>query len=160
MNINFRPIQPDDQAFLREVYASTRIDELKATDWDENQKSRFIDMQFAAQHQHYQENYHDTDFLVILRDSQAIGRLYIARWPNEIRIVDITILSEFRNLGIGSGLLRAILDEAALVDKPVCIHVEQFNPALNLYYRLGFTKKNEQGVYWLMEWSKRMENGK
>jgi hypothetical protein len=31
--------------------------------------------------------------------------------------------------------------------------VEQFNPALRLYKRLGFHQKEDKGVYLLMEWS-------
>ena len=80
MTVHFRPIQPDDAAFLYEVYASTRTEELALVDWDEAQKAAFLHMQFTAQHQFYQERYTQTDFLIILRDAVPVGRLYIARW--------------------------------------------------------------------------------
>ena len=51
--------------------------------------------------------------------------------------------------------MRALLDEAAAAGKPVRIHVEQFNRAMTLYLRLGFTPIAEQGVHILMEWSPR-----
>lgn len=136
------------------VYASTRTDELALTDWDEAQKAEFLDMQFSAQHQYYQEHYRDTDFLVISRSGQQVGRLYIARWPDEIRIVDLAILPEYRNAGTGTHILKSILQEASAVSKPVRIHVERFNPAQNLYRRLGFIKTGEHGVYDLMQWMK------
>ena len=44
-----------------------------------------------------------------------------------------------------------VLDEAALLGKPVRIHVEKNNPAMHLYDRLGFRQVEDQGVYWLME---------
>ncbi|EIC29891.1 GNAT family N-acetyltransferase [Methylomicrobium album] len=151
MNLTFRPIETTDRDFLSAVYASTRADEMALVDWDERQKAAFLEMQFAAQHRYYQENYRDTDFLVLLLDGQPIGRLYLARWPEEIRIVDIALLPAYRNAGVGTQLLTDVLEEAAAAGKPVRIHVEGFNPALSLYRRLGFKQIGEHGVYLLME---------
>jgi GNAT superfamily N-acetyltransferase len=151
INLSFKPISDLDRDFLLSVYASTRSEELKLTDWDEAQKTTFVDMQFSAQHQYYQEHYHDTDFLVIIRDNIPVGRLYIARWPDEIRIVDLALLPEFRNAGIGTQILQEVLAEAGKMKKTVRIHVERFNPAQSLYGRLGFVKSSEHGVYDLME---------
>src|SRR5262247_4539233 len=114
MTVSFRPIRPDDAAFLYEVYASTRTEELAVVDWDEAQKAAFLHQQFTAQHQFYQERYTQTDFLIILRDVVPVGRLYVARWQDEIRIVDIALLPPSRNAGIGSAILRDLLAEAAV----------------------------------------------
>jgi ribosomal protein S18 acetylase RimI-like enzyme len=151
--ITLRPITPDDEEFLRHVYASTREEELALTDWDTAQKAAFVQMQFAAQHRYYQENYRQTTFDVILADGQPAGRLYVARWAKEIRIVDIALLPEYRNAKIGSALLHDLMTEAAAAGKPVSIHVERYNPALRLYTRLGFVPISEHGVYLLMEWT-------
>lgn len=150
--LSFRSITDADQNFLYSVYASTRVDELNLTDWDDTRKSEFLQMQFSAQHQYYQEHYADTLFQVILYDGHPAGRLYLARWPKEIRIVDLALLPDYRNLGIGSQILTSILNEAKAKNLPVNIHVERFNPAQNLYRRLGFVKKGEHGVYDFMEW--------
>ncbi|MGR8935951.1 MAG: GNAT family N-acetyltransferase [Gammaproteobacteria bacterium] len=153
MNIGFRSIAESDRSFIKAVYASTRAEELALVDWDDEQKRQFLDMQFSAQHCYYQENYTDTDFLILLLDNRPVGRLYVARWSDEIRIVDIALLPEYRNRGIGTRILQDLLAEAAAAQKPVRIHVECFNPALNLYRRLGFKRIGEHGVYYLMEWS-------
>src|SRR5215471_1228044 len=153
MTVHFRPIQPDDAAFLYEVYASTRTEELAVVDWDEAHKAAFLHQQFAAQHQFYQKHYTQTDFLVILRDAVPVGRLYVVRWQDEIRIVDIALLPPSRNAGIGTTILRDLLAEAAVAHKPVRIHVEKFNPALRLYERLGFAPIADKGVYLFMEWA-------
>lgn len=150
-NISFRPIVASDRDLLSTVYASTRADEMALVDWDEKQKAAFLEMQFSAQHHYYQENYADADFFIILLDQRPVGRFYIARWPNEIRIVDLALLPEFRNAGIGTAMLKDVLNEAARVQKPVRIHVERFNKALSLYRRLGFVQIGEHGVYLLME---------
>lgn len=151
MNIHFRPIHSGDRPFLYEVYASTRHEELALTDWDDQQMTVFLEMQFEAQHRHYQEYYRGTDFLIILLDGVPIGRLYVARRPHEFLIVDIALLPSYRNLGIGSRVLTSLLEEAGEQMKPVRIHVERFNPAQNLYRRLGFVPIEEHGIYWLME---------
>jgi GNAT superfamily N-acetyltransferase len=43
-----------------------------------------------------------------------------------------------RNRGLGSALLRDLVDEAAAAGKPMTIYVEKFNPAMRLYQWLGF----------------------
>lgn len=150
--ITFRPITSDDEALLYRIYASTREDEMALVDWDEAQKAAFLMMQFTAQHRYYQEYYPDAAFDIILLNGQPAGRLYVDRWPEEVRIIDITLLPEYRNAGIGTTLLKGILQEAAQAGKRVSIHVERFNPAMHLYERLGFSMVGEHGVYYLMEW--------
>jgi ribosomal protein S18 acetylase RimI-like enzyme len=150
--ISLLPITPEDMDFLYRVYASTRTEELALVDWPEAQKTAFLQMQFNAQTAHYAEHYPNAQFQIILLEGTPIGRLYVDRWVKEIRIVDISLLPEYRNRGIGSGLLKEILNEGAQAGLPVTIHVEMFNPALRLYDRLGFRHIDDHGVYYLMEW--------
>jgi GNAT superfamily N-acetyltransferase len=149
--LGFRPISADDQALLYRIYASTREEELAATGWSAVQKEAFLMMQFKAQHAHYQEHYPGAAFQVILREGQPIGRLYLDRWPTELRIVDIALLPKYRGQGIGTIILEAILSEGQRLGLPVSIHVERFNPALRLYTRLGFHQIQDEGVHYLME---------
>ena len=151
-SITFRPIQPEDMDFLCAVYASTRSDEMALTGWSPEQIDAFLRMQFEAQHQHYQTYYPDASFQVILHQDEPIGRLYVAHWDTEIRLVDIAILPAYRGAGIGTAILTDLLAEGQRVGKPVSIHVEQYNPALRLYERLGFVHRSTYGVYFLMEW--------
>jgi ribosomal protein S18 acetylase RimI-like enzyme len=151
MDVALRPVKPGDEAFLYRVYASTRGAELALVDWSEAQKAAFLRQQFDAQSSYYREHYPEAAFDVILSDGRPVGRLYVARWPEEIRIVDVALLPEHRGLGIGTRLLRDLISESEASGKPLSIHVERFNPALRLYERLGFRKKADRGVYLLME---------
>lgn len=151
MEITLRPATDADMETLYTIYASTREWEMSLTDWSDEQKEAFLRMQFNAQHIHYVENYPTAAFQMILADAQPAGRLYLDEWPGEIRIVDITLLPNYRNGGIGTTILREILRRGAAAGKPVRIHVEQFNPAMSLYERLGFAKVGEFGAYNLME---------
>ena len=83
---------------------------------------------------------------------EPIGRLYVDRRPTEIRIVDISLLPQFRGAGIGSGLLDDLMREAAASDRRLTIHVEINNRAGTLYTRLGFVEAARQGPYRRMEW--------
>ena len=146
-------MQPGDEALLYDIYASRREEELSAVDWDDGQKEAFLRQQFAAQHQWYTEQYEGASFDVILVDGQPAGRLYVARWPEEIRIMDIALLPGHRGLGVGRTVLADLMAEAAAAAKPLTIHVERFNRALRLYLRLGFAPVGDKGVYLLLRWS-------
>jgi len=147
-----RPVQEEDEELLLEIYSSTRADEMALVPWDAGQKQAFLQMQFSAQHQYYQANYAGADFQIILVNDQPAGRLYVDRRVDEIRLIDIALLPEYRNGGIGSALIKEVLAEAQQAGKLVSIHVEKFNPALRMYERLGFSISDDRGVYWFMEW--------
>jgi ribosomal protein S18 acetylase RimI-like enzyme len=134
------------------VYASTRAEELAVTGWSDEQKAAFLDMQFEAQHRYYHDNYTDTDWDVILVDGEPAGRLYVSRWEDQIRIVDIALIPEFRGRGVGTQLITALLEEGERSGRPVRIHVEMNNPARTLYDRFGFTPIGQSGVYFELEW--------
>lgn len=150
--VSLRDCTPADREFLATVYASTRTEELAVTNWSEEQKAQFCQMQFTAQDAHYREHYPTAVFSIIERHRTPIGRLYVDRWTKEIRIMDIALLPGHRGAGIGTHLLHTLMDEARSSGKVLSIHVEKFNPALRLYQRLGFTPREDKGVYLLMDW--------
>lgn len=147
-----RLAQPEDEAFLLGVYASTREDELAPLPWSADEKTAFLAQQGAAQHAHYRTHYQEADYYVVLLDGDAIGRLYVARWRDEVRVMDIALLPAYRNAGIGTQLLFDLLEEAAASGKRVSAHVESFNRARRLYDRLGFREINDLGMYRLVQW--------
>jgi ribosomal protein S18 acetylase RimI-like enzyme len=145
--LNFRIATDADQPFLSRLYASTRLDELAPVPWSHAQKAVFLDAQFRAQHFHYRTHYPNAHWLVILAGSEPIGRLYLDRWAEEHRIIDIALLPAHRGKGYGGALMQDLIDEADAAGKAVSIHVEKNNPARRLYERLGFVAAGEQGVY-------------
>jgi ribosomal protein S18 acetylase RimI-like enzyme len=140
-----------DEPFLIGVYGGTRADELAPLPWSAEQKAAFVAQQFAAQKRHYAQ-FPAMTADVILVDGMPAGRLLVARWPAEIRIVDISLLPAARGAGAGGELLRRLMDEARAAALPLTIHVERHNRALALYARLGFAAVADEGVYLRMEW--------
>lgn len=151
--VTFRPMTEGDLDFLRRLYASTREEELAQVPWSDEEKAEFLRFQFDAQHKHYMEYFPDAEYQVIELAGKPIGRLYLDRRDDEHRLIDIALLPEHRGDGIGGGIMRDVLEEAAAARKLVRIHVERNNPAMRLYERLGFNNIEEQGVYYLMEWT-------
>lgn len=150
--IRLRDEQEADLPFLEALYASTRQDELAQTGWSQQERDRFLSMQFHAQRAHYLEHFARDRFQIIVSGEEPIGRLIVGRWPKETRVIDIALLPAWRGRGIGGQLVREVLDDARLRNVPVRIHVETFNPAQRLYARLGFMPIEDKGVHQLMEW--------
>ena len=151
--ITLRPVTGADEAFLLSVYAGTRADELARVPWSAEQKEAFVRMQFTAQAQHYAAQEPAAHHDIICLDETPVGRIYLARRPNELHILDITLLPEYRKQGIGSHLLRRLQEEGASSGKPVSIYVENFNPSMGLFRQLGFHPVAEQGFHILLRWT-------
>lgn len=149
--VTLRPVTGEDEPFVFAVYASTRAEEMAMVPWDEAQREAFLKMQFTAQQTHYRNFYTGTSHDLILLDERPVGRLYVSRGEGEIRILDITILPEYRNRGIGTPLIKELMREAEQAGKSLTIHVESYNPSLRLFERLGFSKIADEGIYHLME---------
>jgi GNAT superfamily N-acetyltransferase len=145
-----RPERPEDERFIFRLYASTRTEELAQVPWSDEQKAAFLDMQLRAQLTDYRRNYPDAEWLVMEFAGEPVGRLYLHRRDASHHVLDIALLPQQRGRGIGGAVIRALLDEAAGVGKPVTVHVEKYNPAMRLYRRLGFVTDQDQGVYDLM----------
>jgi ribosomal protein S18 acetylase RimI-like enzyme len=154
-----RAVTDADRPFLFDVYASTREEELRIVPWSSEQKAAFVRQQFEAQDTYYRAHYGDATYEIVLVDGAPAGRLYVARWPEEIRVIDIALLPGYRGRGVGTHLLQTVFEEARSAHKPVRIHVEVMNPARALYERLGFRQVADQGVYLMMEWQPGPDGG-
>ncbi len=146
-SLHLRPTRAEDVDFLFDLYASTRAAELDRTGWDDTTKLGFLQMQFAAQSAYYARQFATAHFDIIEADGQPVGRLYVLRNQAEIRIIDVTLLPSWRNRGIGTRLIRAILEEGRASMRSVALSVERWNSAYRLYVRLGFREESSDDVY-------------
>jgi RimJ/RimL family protein N-acetyltransferase len=151
--VTFRPITPADMEFMRELYASTREEELAPVPWPEEAKRHFLAEQFALQHRHYQTYHAQADFLLILRGTEPIGRIYVDRANAEIGLIDIALTRAHRGHGIGTALLAELVDEGRRAARVIELYVEPNNPARRLYERFGFRLVQNRGVYDFMRWT-------
>jgi ribosomal protein S18 acetylase RimI-like enzyme len=152
LNLLLRPVRTEDVPFLAKLYASTRETEMALVDWSEAQKTAFLNMQFDAQHRYYTEMYSDAHFDVIESGGVPVGRLYVDYRPEAIHVIDIALLPDYRGLGLGKQIMQDLLRQGENEGLQVTIHVEQFNPALRFYQRLGFEMLQGEGIHFLMRW--------
>jgi GNAT superfamily N-acetyltransferase len=150
MNISLRPVREQDRQFLLELYSASRAEELEHVSWSEWQKRTFLHQQFTAQHRYFQEQFLDACFYVVEEDRASIGRFYLVRWPQEIRVLDLTIDPKHRGRGIGSRLITGLCSDADAARKPVRIHLEVYNVSRHLYAKLGFSEVEDRGAFLLM----------
>ena len=150
-----RRVSPADDAFLFELYASTRPD-IASLRLGDTQREVLLRGQWLAQRHGYLARYPHGEHQLVLLEGRPVGRLWVAREPGELRLVDISLLPAHRGAGVGTGLLRALQQEATVAGKPLRLSVARDNPARRLYARLGFTPvagaaKSEE-LYLALEW--------
>lgn len=154
-----RPVLPEDEQLLYEVYASTRAGELSQIPWNEAQLKAFLKMQLNARDQSYRMYYAGIDDRIILFQNQPIGRLIVVRTDEEIRLADVALLPEYRRSGIGTSLIKDLLAEADKTKRPIRLQVEKPNEqAKGLYERLSFTTTGENSTHFQMEYQPGMSD--
>lgn len=155
--LSLRPVTPADDAFLFDLYASTRED-IAALGLGDARRTALLQVQWMAQRNSYRLRFPTAEHQVVLVDGQQVGRLWVAREPGELRLVDISLLPAHRNTGLGTSLLRSLQEEAALSGKPLRLSVARESPARRLYQRLGFVltpgaAANTTGTHLTLEWT-------
>ena len=158
--VSLRPVTPEDEEFLLRVYAGTREDELAQVPWSEEQKDAFVRQQSAAQRREYDAHYPGAEYDLILLDGRPAGRVWVGRDDVEIHLLDIALLPEAQNQGVGTAILRALIEESRASGRRLRHMVFVLNTdAVRFYERLGFVAFEEVGPYLHMEWRSAPQGG-
>lgn len=81
---------------------------------------------------------------VVERGGERIGRLRLVETDKELFIGGIQLLPKYRGLGLGSSILRSLIDQASEANKCLWLEVEKSNhKAKKLYLKLGFTVEQD-----------------
>jgi GNAT superfamily N-acetyltransferase len=152
-SISLRLASAEDAMFLLELYKSSRGDDLRELGWEKGRISEFLEMQHEAQQRFHENEYKRPTDQVVLREGQPIGRVFFERRDHEIRCVDIALLPEYRNAGVGAFLIRQLQADAKRDKKPLRLQVIRFSRAVGLFERLGFVRVSETGTHFQMEWT-------
>jgi ribosomal protein S18 acetylase RimI-like enzyme len=143
----------NDSEFFMELFGEIKSSELHLETWPEPVKKQMIMMQYNAFMQtvitEFPYNY---DYLILFKSNKA-GRLQLDKNDNGFRIINISLLSEFRNNGIGTAIIQDIIYEANSKKIPVFLDVDRINPAFNLYQRFGFKIINQDEIRFSMKYS-------
>jgi ribosomal protein S18 acetylase RimI-like enzyme len=136
--VSTRTATPSDEPFRLAVFAQARADVFDAMGLDPVARTQLIELQYRMQQCHYRKVYPASDELIIELDATPAGTLWLATGPDDIRVVDLAIASEYRRRGIASEVLMALLQRS-----PVSLSVWHENDAaLALYQRLGLSVRS------------------
>lgn len=155
MTVTFRPAGPDDDEFLYQLYCTTRRKEIEAMGLEPAQQEMFLRMQFMAQNMAYKAEFPEPIHNIILYEGRPAGRVMTMRQEKEDRYIDLALLPEYRKLGIGTQIIKDLLDESARAGLTARLHVLKSNRAAQLYERLGFSTVDDDGINYIMVWSPR-----
>jgi ribosomal protein S18 acetylase RimI-like enzyme len=152
--IALRPAAENDRGFLLDLLADTLQDLLETLTLDAEKMKNFIHLQFCGREAAWNSQFpRAEDQIILLCESETpVGRLMVDRSGQEIRLVDIALISMVRGGGIGTRLIRSLQDEAARSARPLQLCVQRENPALRLYQKLGFREVGRTEVNVEMEW--------
>ena len=150
-DLALRPAGAADAAFLLALFASTRERELAHLPGGEAARKLFIRLQYAAQSHSYRSAFPDATLQLIALQGMPAGRMIVDRSGAFVHLVDLSLLPAYRNRGLGTALLRALLAEAAAGGRALRLQVDAANPAARLYERLGFEPLRTDGFHRVME---------
>lgn len=149
--IKLKSIAQNDIPFLYQVYRSTRLEELAPANFSEVELESFLKMQFNLQHTQYMQSYSNPSFDIIVVEDTPVGRLYVNRDTNDIRIIDVALLTEHRRKGIARKLFEDLIAESETKKVSLSLHVEHENPIMHFYKELGFKCGQDKGIYLFMK---------
>ena len=152
LDIQLRRRSEIDLEFFVELFSEMKNSELSLEMLPEKVKDQIISMQFHGFERSIYANYPNLIDEVIIYISKKAGRLLLHKDENSIRIINISLLNDFRNLGIGSAILRDIVEEANKTRKSILLEVDKINPAMHLYARLGFKIIEENELKYAMKY--------
>lgn len=124
---------------LFEIFKECRPDLSWVTGFSEIEKNQYLKTQFELEKTQFVTFYPKAEYYMVIKDNKYIGRLYIDYGENDIRILEIGLIEEYRNRGIGRSIIKNIISKASECNKFVSLQVAWFNQkALKLYEELGF----------------------
>jgi ribosomal protein S18 acetylase RimI-like enzyme len=128
MTITLRPACTADYPFALDLYVKT-IKPLAAAwiEWvDQDQEAQFASL------------WRPNDTRIIVLDGQEIGWVEFRRTGDEVFLRQLYISPTHQRRGIGSRVMRLLLEERRGTAKSMALFVLKNNPAFRFYQRHGF----------------------
>jgi len=131
-----RPVTAADNEFCFQLHKAAMGDYVRAIwGWNEH-----------AQREYHRQGFLPNQWQIITADGEDIGALSVQYHPSEIYLGRIEVLPQHQSHGVGSQILRDLLDQAAARGQSVVLDVLTVNHrAQALYQRLGFVEITRHG---------------
>lgn len=151
-DISLKESTDHDSEFFIELFGEIKNSELHLGMWPEPIKSQMIMMQYYAFMQTMKTEFPDHKDYLICFQSKKAGRLQLEKDVKGFRIMNISLLSSFRNKGIGTTIINGLIDDANQKKIPIFLDVDLVNPAFHLYQRLGFEIIQQNEIRYSMKY--------
>jgi len=141
MEISRRAATPGDENLARRLHESGYRDVVirQFGAWDQERQECFFD-----------EKWFPEEYEILLCGQADCGYLWVADGEDHVDIMEIVILPEYQNRGIGSRILEQEIARARARDVPVRLRVLKQSRAISLYRRLGFEEYGRTETHVLM----------
>lgn len=140
--VSLRPAREEDYRFAERLYLDSTRPLLQALGrWDE-----------AAVIARFSQSFQRHPAKVICADGGDIGWLQVSRSAESVHLHQVHLRASYRNRGIGSHLIRGIMERTRDAGLPMTLNVVRGNPAIALYLRLGFQVVSQDAELIRMRW--------
>jgi ribosomal protein S18 acetylase RimI-like enzyme len=138
MRTVLRPARPEDFDYCARLYFEGMESTIKELNLD-------MDGQIAG----FRQRWNVTQVRIITLDGADIGWLQSFVEDDTLFLGQLFVDRTLRGRGIGTQLIKGLIEEAARAGRAVTLGVVKSNPALRLYERLGFgtTHEDERKFY-------------
>ena len=146
-----RPATPSDVGFLADVVIEATADQGRLPADLDLAEYRAGYMEWTAEHVHGEVDGSST--FVIEVDGQQAGRLRVVQNSECLELAGIQLLPRFQSQGIGSHIVRSLVERAVSSGRRFELTVDKDNPrARALYERLGLVEESGSDDKHLMVW--------
>lgn len=133
MNVALRAACDDDIAFARNLYFETMREIIERLfGWDQNREERNFDRFFKLD-----------EVRIITADGQDVGWIQEQISEASVNLGSFYVAPKMQSRGIGTRVLRMLLERAAKESKVMTLAVVKINPALQFYEKRGFRTTHE-----------------
>jgi RimJ/RimL family protein N-acetyltransferase len=146
--VSIRPATLDDVEFLTTTATLANDDRHRPADADlAAYRAGFVEWT----EQQVRGELPDSSTSVVTAYGADVGRLRVVRTPDLVELAGLQLLPDHQGKGIGTRVIRDLMDEAAASGRGFGLSVEKDNPrARALYERLGLVVVGEDGGEWVM----------
>jgi hypothetical protein len=152
MDVQLKKKEKDDSEFLFRLFEELKIAELNIASWPELMKNQLVAMQYNAFEKMIKNEYPNSEDYLVVFNFQKAGRLQLNDDNEVLKILNISLLPAFQNLGIGSKIIKDIIINAGVKNKLVYLEVDKANPVFSLYKKLGFTVYAQDELKYYMKY--------
>jgi GNAT superfamily N-acetyltransferase len=140
---SLRPAAAADREFLLDLHRLTMREAVECVwAWDDEQQAALFDERFVP-----------GAWEVIEAEGVPVGVLWVEDRDGAVFVRLVEILPEWQGRGLGSAVVRSVMQAAAADARPVALRVLHANPrARALYERLGFAPYDEIETHTYLRW--------